>query len=327
MIAYEDKKYGFVGTLNIEFVIDLRIMPIPDYQTIMLPLLKFAGDKQEHSLQEAISYLANQFNLTEAERKELLPSGKQFTFHNRVGWARTYLKKAGLLSSSRRSYFQITLRGIEVLAQNPQVINVNFLAQYDEFIQFRQLNKKNSNNNLVQEDTEKNTPEEILENAYQKLQENLSIEILETIKQCSPEFFESLVVDLLVSMGYGGSRKEAGQAVGHSGDGGIDGIIKEDRLGLDIIYIQAKRWENVVGRPEIQKFAGALQGQRAKKGVFIATSCFTKDAIEYVSRIDTKIILVDGNRLTELMIEHNVGVTSIAKYEVKRIDSDYFTED
>ena len=303
-------------------------MPIPEYQTIMLPLLEFAGDKQEHSLREAISFLANKFNLTEEETKELLPSGKQSTFNNRVGWAGTYLKKAKLLNSTRRGYFKITPRGITVLAKRPQLLNVKFLEQYDEFITFRQSrNNTNKKNNWPQDYTENNTPEEALENAHQQLQETLAIEILENIKQCSPNFFESLVVDLLVSMGYGGSRKEAGQAVGKSGDGGIDGIIKEDRLGLDIIYIQAKCWENVVGRPEIQKFAGALQGQRSKKGIFITTSDFTKDAIEYVSKIDTKIILLNGNRLTELMIEHNVGVTSIAKYEVKRIDSDYFVED
>lgn len=301
-------------------------MPIPDYQTLMLPLLEFAGDKQEHSLREAINHLAKQFNLTEEERQELLPSGKQTTFDNRVGWARTYMKKAGLLSSPRRSYFIITSRGIEVLVNKPKVVNVKILEQFDDFLEFRKLkNDVNNNINLIIKANE--TPEEALENAHRTLQENLSIEIIDIIKQCSPEFFEHLVVDLLVSMGYGGSKKEAGQAVGKSGDGGIDGIIKEDRLGLDIIYIQAKRWENVVDRPEIQKFAGALQGQRAKKGIFITTSSFTKDAIDYVSKIDTKIILVDGNRLTELMIEHNVGVTPIAKYEVKRIDSDYFSED
>ncbi|MGK7893545.1 MAG: restriction endonuclease [Xenococcus sp. (in: cyanobacteria)] len=290
-------------------------MPIPDYQTIMLPLLEFAGDKQEHSLREAISFLANQFNLTEEETKELLPSGKQSTFNNRVGWAGTYLKKAKLLNSTRRGYFKITSRGTTVLAKRPPLLNVKFLEQYNEFITFRKSkNNTKNNNNWSQDYTENNTPEEALEHVHQQLQETLAIEILENIKQCSPNFFESLVVDVLVSMGYGGSRKEAGQAVGKSGDGGIDGIIKEDRLGLDIIYIQAKRWENVVGRPEIQKFAGALQGQRAKKGIFITTSDFTKDAIEYVSKIDTKIILLNGNKLTELMIENNVGVTSIAKY-------------
>ena len=310
------------------FISDISLMPIPDYQTIMLPLLEFSRDKQEHSLREATSFLANQFELTEEEKNKLLPSGKQPTFNNRVGWASTYLRKAGLLNSTRRGYFKITPRGITVLEENPELLNVKFLEQYDEFTTFRQSrNSNNEINNFCQNEIESNTPEEALEKAYQQLQENLAIEILENIKQCSPNFFESLVVDLLVSMGYGGSRKEAGQAIGKSGDEGIDGIIKEDRLGLDIIYIQAKRWENIVGKPEIQKFAGALQGQRAKKGIFITTSDFTKGAIEYISKIDTKIILLNGNKLTELMIEYSVGVTVISKYEVKRIDSDYFVED
>ncbi len=301
-------------------------MPIPDYQAIMLPLLKFAGDKQEHSLSEVVSILSNQFSLTEDEKNELLPSGGECRFYNRVSWARTYLKKAGLLSYPRRGFFSITSRGIKLLSDNPQYISAKYLKKYDEFVQFIEIKNDLCSDNIIKE-TIIETPEEILEAAHQKLQNNLSTEILESIKQCSPYFFEHLVVDLLVSMGYGGSRKEAGQAVGKSGDEGIDGIIKEDRLGLDVIYIQAKRWDNVVSRPEIQKFAGALLGQNAKKGIFITTSNFTKGAIDYVTRIDSKIILVNGSRLTELMIEHDVGVTSIARYEVKKIDSDYFVED
>ena len=301
-------------------------MPIPDYQAIMLPLLKFAGDKQEHSLSEASTKLAAKFKLTEDEKTELLPSGGEGRFYNRVSWARTYLKKAGLLSYPRRGFFTITSRGEQLLANPPEEIDSKFLKRYDEFVRFVEI--KSSDNLENKEDkTIVETPEEILESAHQKLIDNLSVEILENIRKCSPYFFESLVVDLLVSMGYGGSRKEAGQAVGKSGDEGIDGIIKEDRLGLDIIYIQAKRWDNVIGRPEIQKFAGALLGQSANKGVFITTSGFTKGAIDYVTRIDSKIILINGSRLAELMIEHDIGVTPIAKYEVKRIDSDYFIED
>ena len=299
-------------------------MPIPDFQSLMLPLLRFVEDRQEHSFKEAIPFLADRFNLSEEEKRELLPSGKQAKFNNRVYWTKTHLEKAGLLMSSRRGVFIITQEGLAVLAKNPTFINTKFLEQYDRYCQF-----KNSHNQIANNDTgkiEKQTPEEALENAHQQLQETLATEILKNIKQCSPDFFEFLVVDLLVSMGYGGSRKEAGQALRRSRDEGIDGIIKEDRLGLDIIYLQAKRWENVVGRPEIQKFAGALQGQRARKGIFITTSDFTKDAVEYVSRIETKIILLNGSRLTELMIEHNVGVTPITRYEVKRIDSDYFIE-
>ena len=300
-------------------------MSIPDFQTIMLPFLRFIEDRQEHTFKEAIPFLANRFGLTEEERRQLLPSGKQSKFSNRVYWTKTHLEKAGLLNSPKRGTFVITEEGVNVLLNKPSYINTKFLEKYRSYQQFR-TPKKNYKESIAIE-IEKETPEEILENAYQQLQDALSLEILENIKSCSPYFFESLVVDLLVSMGYGGSRKEAGQAVGKSGDEGIDGIIKEDRLGLDIIYIQAKRWDNVVGRPEIQKFAGALLGQSAKKGVFITTSDFTKGAIDYVTRIDSKIILVNGIRLAELMIEHDIGVTPIASYQVKRIDSDYFIED
>lgn len=303
-------------------------MAIPDYQSIMLPLLRFAGDRSEHSIREAIDRLADEFNLSEPERKELLPSGKQATFNNRVGWARTYMHKAGLLHLTRRGYFRVTDRGIEVLTQNPDAINVHFLEQFSEFREFRQRRNEHDEPSAVADELNgTKTPEELLETAYQTLRDDLSSEIRAAIMSCSPEFFEKLVVDLLVQMGYGGSRREAGKAVGKSGDEGIDGIINEDRLGLDTIYIQAKRWEDVVGRPEIQKFAGALQGHRARKGIFITTSSFSKDAHDYVSRIDSKIILMDGQKLAEYMIDHNVGVTPLASYEIKRVDSDYFVEE
>lgn len=298
-------------------------MAIPDYQTIMLPLLKFTGDGQEHSLHETIDFLAREFNLSDEERKELLPSGSQATFGNRVGWARTHMKKAGLLESTRRGYFCITARGKKVLVQKPQKINVKFLKQFPEFVEFQKPKKKGE----IDPPPIDINPEESLEAAFQELHYGLASELLQMVKQCPPDFFERLVVDVLIKMGYGGSRKEAGQAVGKTSDGGIDGIIKEDKLGLDIIYIQAKRWEGPVGRPEIQKFAGALQGQRARKGIFITTSNFTKDALNYVENIDTKIILIDGQRLAELMIAYNVGANITAIYEVKKIDSDYFIED
>lgn len=302
-------------------------MAIPDFQSIMLPLLQFAGDMKDHSFSDAVNALALEFGLTEEERSELLPSGRQSRFDNRVGWAKKYMKEAGLLEAPKRAYFKITKRGLDVIASNQEEINTKFLERYDEFVEFLQVKQKKNDkqNSIVQPELE--TPEEALEAAHQTLKEGLSSDIIETIKQRSPEFFERLVVDLIVKMGYGGSRKEAGQAMGKSGDGGIDGIIKGDRLGLDIIYIQAKRWEGVVGRPEIQKFAGALQGHRAKKGIFLTTSNYTKEAIDYALSIDTKIILVDGSLLAELMIEHNIGVTPVASYEVKRLDSDYFAEE
>lgn len=302
-------------------------MPIPDFQSIMLPLLKFAGDGQEHSLRETIEALASEFNLTEEERSELLPSGQQTIFDNRVGWARTYLKKAGILETTRRGYYQITERGQETLRQNPSEIDTAFLSQFPEFVEFFTRTRIGSDEAEDERGNETQTPEEAIETAYQKLRQELAIEILQMIKDRPPAFFERLVIDLLVKMGYGGTRKDAGEAIGRSGDGGIDGIIKEDRLGLDVVYVQAKRWESVVGRPEIQKFAGALQGQRARKGIFITTSTFSQDALDYVARIDSKIVLIDGDRLAQLMIDYNVGVASVASYELKRIDSDYFTEE
>lgn len=295
----------------------------------MLPLLHLASDGEIHRFRSAVETLAKQFELTIDEQRDLLPSGKQPIFDNRVGWARTYMTKAGLLNSPKRGLFQITKRGKEVLDENLSVLNVEQLNRFPEFIEFR--NRKNAKPQLESvvsaESFSNANPEEALEAAYQSLRADLAEEILSTIKGCSPTFFEDLVVDLIVKMGYGGSRREAGQAIGRSGDEGIDGIIKEDRLGLDIIYLQAKRWEAVVGRPEIQKFAGALQGQRAKKGIFITTSSYSREAHEYVNTIETKIILIDGPTLTEYMIENNVGVTTEATYELKRIDSDYFAED
>ena len=303
-------------------------MAIPDYQSCMLPLLEFLGDQNEHSLRETIDHLATQFKLTEDELKQLLPSGQQAIFDNRVAWARTYLKQAGLLEPTRRGYFRITPRGIEVLKQKPEKINVKFLEQFKEFREFRQRKRKPQDkikeNN---KDESEKTPAEALEAAYENLRNDLAKELLQQIKKCPPSLFEKIVVELLVKMGYGGSRKDAGQAIGRSGDEGIDGIIKEDKLGLDIIYIQAKRWENTVSRPEIQKFAGALQGQRARKGIFITTSNFSKEAIEYVTKIDTKIILIDGDQLAQYMIDNDVGVSSVAKYEVKKLDLDYFTDE
>jgi len=303
-------------------------MSIPDYQSIMLPLLTFAGDGQEHSSREAINHLANEFGLTDDERKELLPSGSQALFDNRVGWATTYIRKAGLIESKKKGIFKITDRGRQVLSENLERLDNKYLEQFPEFIEFRTPKKKpdiiTPSPKILPDDK---NPEEILEAAVQELKEAVASELLDTIKDCSPEFFEKLVIDVLIKIGYGGSRKEAGQAVGRAKDGGIDGIIKEDKLGLDIVYIQAKKWENTVGRPEIQKFAGALQGQRARKGIFITTSNFSKDALEYAGNIENKIILIDGQQLAELMIENNVGVSTTASYEIKKIDSDYFIED
>lgn len=303
-------------------------MTIPDFQAIMLPLLQYASDGKEHSLRDAITYLADVFNLSDDERKELLSSGQQAVFDNRVGWARTYLKKAGLFISPKRGFFQITDRGKEILSQNPSEINLKFLNQFPEFIEFKTTKKDNDKSEPEIIETSETTPQESIEFGYQKIRKELELELLNRVKSCSPDFFERLVVDLLVKMGYGGSRRDAGRAIGKSGDGGIDGIIKEDKLGLDIVYVQAKRWDNtVVGRPEIQKFVGALHGQRARKGVFITTSRFSQEAREYVSIIDSKIVLIDGEELAQLMIDNHVGVSTVSIYEIKKIDSDYFTDE
>ncbi|MDP3745203.1 MAG: restriction endonuclease [Methylotenera sp.] len=302
-------------------------MAIPDFQLVMLPLLNFSADQAEHSLQDAVESLAVKFELTAEERQELLPSGKQARFDNRVAWARSYFKQAGLVENTRRGYFKISQRGLDLLKTNPEKINKKTLEQYPEFLDFQNVRKEIQEVEPVIDEPEKQTPEEQLENAYKTLTDGLASEIIQLVKTCSPSFFERLVVELLLAMGYGGTRVDAGRAIGQSGDGGIDGIIDEDRLGLDSIYIQAKRWEGVVGRPEIQKFVGALQGQRAHKGVFITTSDFTKEAQEYVKNINTKVVLMNGFTLAKLMIENNVGVSMAATYQVKKIDTDYFIDD
>jgi restriction system protein len=302
-------------------------MAIPDYQTIMLPLLKFAGDNEEHSLQEAVENLADYFELTDEELRELLPSGQQAIFRNRVGWARSYMKQAILLESTRRGYIRITPRGLDVIRQNPSKITVKFLDQFEEFCEFRKRRKIKPREEREPEEQEQRTPEEILETVYENLRNELADDILQQISKSTSRFFERIVVEVIVKMGYGGSLRDAGKAIGRSGDEGIDGIIKEDKLGLDIIYIQAKRWENTVGRPEIHRFAGALHGKHARKGVFITTSNFSKEALEYVTNIDSKIILIDGEQLARYMIDLNVGVSQVSIYEVKRIDLDFFIDE
>ena len=305
-------------------------MTIPDYQTIMLPLLKILSAGTEHQMRTVVESLAEEFSLTGEERSQLLPSGKQPVFLNRSGWARTYLKHAGLIDSPRRGFIVITARGQQVLGENLDRIDIDLLERFPEFLEFRTRSTatKPLVNRLTQLSTEQSneSPEDRLASAYLQVRGELEVELLQQVKDSPPAFFENLVIDLLVAMGYGGSRQEAGQALGRSGDEGIDGVINEDHLGLDVIYIQAKRWENTVGRPEIQKFAGALQGQRARKGVFITTSSFSKEAQEYPSQIESKIILIDGARLAQLMVDHGVGVLTANVYEVKRIDSDYFPE-
>jgi restriction system protein len=321
-------------------------MAIPDYQSCMLPLMHFVADGQEHSLAEAIETLAREFGLSEEERRELLPSGRQPRFDNRVGWAKTYLQKAGLLEAAGRAAFRITPRGIATVQERPTVINDKYLLRFPEYVEFKKRTNKQdepiadpqltsltnppfpgSVRGVIDVMVPNQTPEETLDTSYQTLRRNLAQELLERVKRNSPRFFERLVVDLLVAMGYGGSRQDAGQAIGMSGDEGIDGIIKEDRLGLDVVYIQAKRWDGTVGRPAVQAFAGSLEGQRARKGVLITTSQFSKEAQEYVRIIEKRIVLVDGEQLAQLMIDFGIGVTEIGTYVVKKLDSDFFGDE
>lgn len=297
-------------------------MAVPDFQAVMLPLLELTSDGQEHVLGDAIDELARNFKLTLQEREELLPSGRQARFDNRVGWARTHLAKAGLVEGVGRGKFRLTDRGAAVLRQSPDRVDVRFLMQYPEYRDFKSRSYPSEPMESGLEESGQ-TPKEALELSYQSLRSQLAQDLLQQVKTASPKFFERLVVDLLLAMGYGGSLDDAGQAVGRSGDGGIDGIIKEDKLGLDVLYIQAKRWERTVDSPDVMAFAGSLQGQRAGKGVMITTSQFSREARESVS----KIVLIDGEQLAQLMIEHGVGVADVQTYTVKRVDLDYFSEE
>ncbi len=306
-------------------------MAIPDYQTLMLPLLESLADQQPHKIRELTDVLANTFHLTDDERQELLPSGRQSMFANRVGWARTYMGKAGLLETVSRGTVRITPQGTDVLASHLDRIDRPFLMRFESFREFQkpapqQATKHSQPTQTSAEIEESSDPSERLDAAYREIRAALATDLLDQVKQASPQFFEQLVVDLLVAMGYGGSRDDAGLAVGKSGDGGIDGIIKEDRLGLDVVYIQAKRWENPVGRPIVQTFAGSLDGERARKGVLITTSRFTPDAERYVDRIEKRIVLIDGERLASYMIDFGIGVTDVSTLHIRRIDQDYFED-
>lgn len=301
-------------------------MAVPDFQSFFKPLLDIALDGNEHSTKEAREVLSKVFKLTDSELQERLPSGTQTTFENRVAWAKSFLVQAKVFESPKRGHFKITNRGQELHEQGHQRIDIRILNQYPEFKEFHTATKS-INKKPIEQENQNETPEELLQRSYLSIRNELAANILERVKLNSPSFFENLVVDLMVSMGYGGTRSDASESIGKTGDEGIDGIIKEDRLGLDVIYIQAKRWEGTVGRPEVQKFVGALHGQRAKKGVFITTGRFSNDALDYIKNIDPKVILIDGETLVDFMIDFNLGTTTSTTLEIKKIDSDYFTED
>jgi restriction system protein len=305
-------------------------MAIPDFQSFMLPLMQLVSDGNIHSITDVYEALANKLEISDDDRQQLLPSGKQKTYKNRIGWAATHLKKARLLDKPTRAKLQITELGRQVVRDNPEKITVRFLRQFPDYLTFvgeKIIDKENELEVTNSEIVISQPPEELIQEADRLLKTELATEILALLKSAEPAFLEKVVVDLLIAMGYGGSRSAAGKAIGKSGDGGVDGIISEDPLGLDNIYIQAKRWDSNVGRPVVQAFAGSLEGFRARKGVIITTSSFSKEAIDYVTRIEKKIILIDGKMLSELMVEHNVGAVEKDKFIVKKIDLDYFNED
>lgn len=303
-------------------------MTVPDFQSFMLPLLKFAADGKEHNQSEASDALALHFKITEIDRKEMLSSGRQTRFNNRVAWANVYLRKAGFLESTRRGRFKITERGSEILTSNPSRIDIKFLMKHGD-AEFKEFHRPSRNVDPKEPPAETiRTPREVMDAGYLELRRDLAQELLNRIKSCSPRFFEYLVLDLLLAMGYGGGfPKEAGEVMGKPGDGGVDGIIRQDKLGLDVIYLQAKRWECTVGRPVVHAFSGSLDGYKARKGVLITTSQFSSDARDFVARSEKKIVLIDGEMLDNLMIDNGIGVAVDTKYEIKRLDIDYFDEE
>jgi restriction system protein len=307
-------------------------MAVPDYETFMLPLLRALGDGGEHHVRDLRDQLAAEFKLSDADRAEALPSGKQSVFDNRVGWAKTYMDKAGLVATVKRGVYRIMDAGRAVLAERPPRIDKKYLERFEAFRGFIAL-QRNHDDESSQADAVSvatATPEEQLDAAYTRIRQKTEAEVLAAVLSASPEFFEKLVVELLVAMGYGGTRADAGKALGKSGDGGIDGVINEDRLGFDAIYVQAKRWtDNTVGRPVVQSFAGSLLAKKGRKGVFITTSSFSRDAHEYVKEIEAnaKIVLIDGAALARHMVEFGIGVTTERTLTVKRLDSDYFSEE
>jgi restriction system protein len=311
-------------------------MTIPDYQALMLPILKIAGDGNEHRISEVVSQLAKDYKLTESELEELLPSGKQTIFGNRVHWAKTYLSQSKLVNNTRWGRFIITDRGRSVLAEKPARIDRKFLSRFAEFNIFVSGQKSSTTPSAAESnETEKaietatKTPDELLRSTIDEMETALANELLSRVLAATPAFFEQLIVDLLLAMGYGGSREGAGRAIGKSGDGGLDGVIDQDQLGLDRIYIQAKRYnpDNPVSEPDIRGFSGSLGANKASKGVFVTTAYFTKPAIDFAERTPHKIVLIDGKELTRLMIRHSVGVRVAETLHIKKIDEETFSEE
>lgn len=294
---------------------------IHDYQYFMTPVLEVLSNHELLSVKEIYQRVISKENFTDEQLSAKLPSGRSIIV-DRLHWALTYLRKARLIESPDRALAKITQRGVEAL-KSGVIVNTKYLEQFEEFREFKKRSNPKSD---FKEKTATKTPEQLMAEGSAALQAILIDELKQKINNCTPDFFEDLVVKLLLAMGYGGSLEDAGKALGRSGDGGVDGVIKEDKLGLDVMYIQAKKWEGSVGRDRVQAFAGSLEGFQANKGVLITTSGFSKDAVEYCKRIQKRIVLIDGEELAKLMIEHNIGVLPVAKYEVKQINADFFEE-
>lgn len=308
-------------------------MPIPTYEELMLPLLSLLADGKQHQFANLVPTLETRFDLSESERTELLPSGRVSKFRSRLHWAATYMAASGLVDRPQRGWLQVTPRGIAVLNEKPTKIDNSFLNRYPEFRAFRERSRKKPKDSAAGSDTtalwptdSQLSPEEALETSYLAIRQQLAEELLTKLQEGSPQFFEKVVVDLLVAMGYGGSKPSVAKAVGRSGDEGIDGVINEDKLGLDVVYIQAKRWSSSVGSPVVHQFTGSLEGKKANKGVLITTSTFTKEARDFVNLIGKRVVLIDGETLADFMIDYDVGVTTASTFVVKRVDNDYFEE-
>lgn len=302
-------------------------MAIPDFQTLMLPVLEFVASRDLVTPPEIRTHVRQVFSLSQADEEVLVPSGQQPVLNNRVAWTLSHLKQALLVESPQRSVYRITQRGRELLKSKPARIDLRVLSGYPEHEEFRTRRQRTRNSEHENvENTNSATPDEALVAAHEVLQETLARELLQRLEKVDPFRFEQVVVDLLFAMGYGGTRSEAAQVTKRAGDEGIDGIINQDRLGLDVVYVQAKRWQQTVGRPQIQEFVGALAGKQATKGIFITTSSYARSAVEYASSLSQKIILIDGVKLATLMIECNVGVAIRDTLYVKKIDQDYFEE-
>lgn len=307
-------------------------MAVPDFQSFMLPLLKLLADDREHSLPEVRDILADEMGLGPDDRAEMIPSNRKTRLTDRVSWAKTYMQAAGLIEAPARGRFRITPEGHQLLAESPERINVALLRKrYESFRQYH-----SGGHSAPGRDVEPQTlleinqmgsitPADAIDAAFRQHRAGLAEEVLAQVKTMSPEFFENTVVQLMIRLGYGGSEGR-GATLGRSGDGGVDGVIPEDKLGLDVVYVQAKRWEGVVGRPIVQAFVGSLEGFRARKGVLMTTSQFTADARAYVDNIEKRVVLVDGQMLASLMIDTGLGVNPEKTYTVSRIDTDFFTE-